>query len=134
MVLSLIHISEPTRLGMISYAVFCLKKKLNSLKYRVRSQITLLKPQKSFLNLVHIVHYKHNMYNNHDKVVLNFEASNMNAHRVNLWRPVHTHTHTLSSDCGFSYKRFQFLMVLSKKELFKAFILWSVFFSLHVLI
>ena len=30
--LSLIHISEPTRLGMISYAVFCLKKK----KRRVR--------------------------------------------------------------------------------------------------
>ena len=29
--LSLIHISEPTRLGMISYAVFCLKKK-NSTK------------------------------------------------------------------------------------------------------
>ena len=28
-VLSLIHISEPTRLGMISYAVFCLKKKKN---------------------------------------------------------------------------------------------------------
>ena len=27
--LSLIHISEPTRLGMISYAVFCLKKKLD---------------------------------------------------------------------------------------------------------
>src|SRR5665648_532359 len=27
MYLSLIHISEPTRLGMISYAVFCLKKK-----------------------------------------------------------------------------------------------------------
>src|SRR5450756_2744936 len=27
MQLSLIHISEPTRLGMISYAVFCLKKK-----------------------------------------------------------------------------------------------------------
>src|SRR5450759_277621 len=25
--LSLIHISEPTRLGMMSYAVFCLKKK-----------------------------------------------------------------------------------------------------------
>src|SRR5450756_593947 len=25
--LSLIHISEPTRLGMISYAVFCLKNK-----------------------------------------------------------------------------------------------------------
>src|SRR5450759_2868527 len=28
--LSLIHISEPTRLGMISYAVFCLKKKKQS--------------------------------------------------------------------------------------------------------
>eukprot|EP00825_Cyclidium_porcatum_P031640 TRINITY_DN33539_c0_g1_i4.p1 TRINITY_DN33539_c0_g1~~TRINITY_DN33539_c0_g1_i4.p1 ORF type:complete len:168 (-),score=32.38 TRINITY_DN33539_c0_g1_i4:42-545(-) len=28
--LSLIHISEPTRLGMISYAVFCLKKKRKS--------------------------------------------------------------------------------------------------------
>ena len=27
LVLSLIHISEPTRLGMLSYAVFCLKKK-----------------------------------------------------------------------------------------------------------
>src|SRR5450756_8226 len=26
-VFALIHISEPTRLGMISYAVFCLKKK-----------------------------------------------------------------------------------------------------------
>src|SRR5450756_2804019 len=30
LVLSLIHISEPTRLGMISYAVFCLKKKKNT--------------------------------------------------------------------------------------------------------
>ena len=29
--LSLIHISEPTRLGMISYAVFCLKNVLLSL-------------------------------------------------------------------------------------------------------
>ena len=28
--LSLIHISEPTRLGMISYAVFCFKKKKNT--------------------------------------------------------------------------------------------------------
>src|SRR5450756_1159878 len=32
--LSLIHISEPTRLGMISYAVFCLKKKKISKKNR----------------------------------------------------------------------------------------------------
>src|SRR5665648_1178764 len=30
--LSLIHISEPTRLGMISYAVFCLKKKKTNKK------------------------------------------------------------------------------------------------------
>src|SRR5450759_5854505 len=28
--LSLIHISEPTRLGMTSYAVFCLQKKKNN--------------------------------------------------------------------------------------------------------
>ena len=31
--LSLIHISEPTRLGMISYAVFCLKKKKKTETY-----------------------------------------------------------------------------------------------------
>ena len=31
--LSLIHISEPTRLGMISYAVFCLKKKTVTLSH-----------------------------------------------------------------------------------------------------
>ena len=33
--LSLIHISEPTRLGMISYAVFCLKKKKKKNKARL---------------------------------------------------------------------------------------------------
>src|SRR5450756_3092778 len=32
--LSLIHISEPTRLGMISYAVFCLKKKKQKTKIK----------------------------------------------------------------------------------------------------
>src|SRR5659263_582301 len=32
--LSLIHISEPTRLGMISYAVFCLKKKKIHFTYK----------------------------------------------------------------------------------------------------
>src|SRR5450756_58891 len=32
--LSLIHISEPTRLGMISYAVFCLKKKKKTTKIK----------------------------------------------------------------------------------------------------
>src|SRR5665648_1196894 len=36
--LSLIHISEPTRLGMISYAVFCLKKK-NKKKKKKKTQI-----------------------------------------------------------------------------------------------
>src|SRR5659263_755116 len=35
--LSLIHISEPTRLGMISYAVFCLKKKK---KQRIKQKNT----------------------------------------------------------------------------------------------
>src|SRR5450756_769974 len=34
--LSLIHISEPTRLGMISYAVFCLKKKKRKRSYTTR--------------------------------------------------------------------------------------------------
>ena len=34
--LSLIHISEPTRLGMISYAVFCLKKKNNHNKKKTK--------------------------------------------------------------------------------------------------
>ena len=32
--LSLIHISEPTRLGMISYAVFCLKKKKKTKRHK----------------------------------------------------------------------------------------------------
>src|SRR5450756_2893097 len=35
--LSLIHISEPTRLGMISYAVFCLKKK----KYKKQDMLRI---------------------------------------------------------------------------------------------
>src|SRR5450756_176243 len=38
LVLSLIHISEPTRLGMISYAVFCLKKKKKQKKYAMSPQ------------------------------------------------------------------------------------------------
>src|SRR5450756_437087 len=36
--LSLIHISEPTRLGMISYAVFCLKKKKKQKTNRKKKQ------------------------------------------------------------------------------------------------
>src|SRR5450756_2644656 len=35
--LSLIHISEPTRLGMTSYAVFCLKKKKKTKKKNKKS-------------------------------------------------------------------------------------------------
>src|SRR5450756_2973224 len=35
--LSLIHISEPTRLGMISYAVFCLKKKKKKKKLKQKN-------------------------------------------------------------------------------------------------
>ena len=38
--LSLIHISEPTRLGMISYAVFCLKKKKNNYETTRRTPIS----------------------------------------------------------------------------------------------
>ena len=38
--LSLIHISEPTRQAEISYAVFCLKKKKNKMKKK--SQIMLI--------------------------------------------------------------------------------------------
>src|SRR5450756_2680663 len=36
--LSLIHISEPTRLGMISYAVFCLKKKKSTQNTKKRRE------------------------------------------------------------------------------------------------
>src|SRR5659263_303814 len=36
----LIHISEPTRLGMISYAVFCLKKKKTKQSYRKKKKTT----------------------------------------------------------------------------------------------
>eukprot|EP00658_Telonema_sp_P-2_P053515 TRINITY_DN42082_c0_g1_i1.p1 TRINITY_DN42082_c0_g1~~TRINITY_DN42082_c0_g1_i1.p1 ORF type:complete len:121 (+),score=33.65 TRINITY_DN42082_c0_g1_i1:101-463(+) len=37
--LSLIHISEPTRLLSISYAVFCLKKKNHNIYYHIVSHI-----------------------------------------------------------------------------------------------
>ena len=37
--LSLIHISEPTRLGMISYAVFCLKKKKQDTRENVKRSL-----------------------------------------------------------------------------------------------
>src|SRR5450756_3013565 len=43
--LSLIHISEPTRLGMISYAVFCLKKKKTQQKQNNSTQKTTKKTQ-----------------------------------------------------------------------------------------
>eukprot|EP00658_Telonema_sp_P-2_P069225 TRINITY_DN58341_c0_g1_i1.p1 TRINITY_DN58341_c0_g1~~TRINITY_DN58341_c0_g1_i1.p1 ORF type:complete len:104 (+),score=21.11 TRINITY_DN58341_c0_g1_i1:196-507(+) len=37
--LSLIHISEPTRLLSISYAVFCLKKKINKITHKAPIQL-----------------------------------------------------------------------------------------------
>src|SRR5665648_1228006 len=46
--LSLIHISEPTRLGMISYAVFCLKK-----KKLPRKQVLRLLPRPQNKNTIH---------------------------------------------------------------------------------
>src|SRR5450756_2664516 len=49
--LSLIHISEPTRLGMISYAVFCLKKKKKTKK---NQKIELLNNKKKTKNKTEI--------------------------------------------------------------------------------
>src|SRR5659263_740275 len=43
--LSLIHISEPTRLGMISYAVFCLKKKKTYTKKTKKNKINSKKEE-----------------------------------------------------------------------------------------
>src|SRR5674476_1616886 len=40
MILSLIHISEPTRQAEISYAVFCLKKKKNTIIRQTSKQST----------------------------------------------------------------------------------------------
>ena len=40
LLLSLIHISEPTRLGMISYAVFCLKKKKKKQQKKINNTPT----------------------------------------------------------------------------------------------
>src|SRR5665648_474560 len=48
-ILSLIHISEPTRLGMISYAVFCLKKK-NKHKLETEVQPSLIQTKDSRKN------------------------------------------------------------------------------------
>src|SRR5660397_263532 len=45
-VLSLIHISEPTRLRRISYAVFCLKKKKQKKQTITTSKAHIKKPQK----------------------------------------------------------------------------------------
>src|SRR5450756_2764307 len=44
--LSLIHISEPTRLGMISYAVFCLKKKKKKTQKKRTNKTTQKKNKK----------------------------------------------------------------------------------------
>jgi len=53
-------------------------KKLNSLKHCVRSQITRLKLQKSFCDLQHGVSL-YSTYNSHHKVLVNLQASNMDA-------------------------------------------------------
>src|SRR5450756_610560 len=45
--LSLIHISEPTRLGMISYAVFCLKKKKKKKKIKKKKEYKKKKQKKT---------------------------------------------------------------------------------------
>src|SRR5450756_3073158 len=45
--LSLIHISEPTRLGMISYAVFCLKKKKKKKKKKIQKARKKTKKKKT---------------------------------------------------------------------------------------
>ena len=45
LILSLIHISEPTRLGMISYAVFCLKKKKTKKTKKKKTNKTKKKKQ-----------------------------------------------------------------------------------------
>src|SRR5450756_2970526 len=47
MSLSLIHISEPTRLGMRSYAVFCLKKKQDTQTLRRRAALRRLARQQN---------------------------------------------------------------------------------------
>eukprot|EP00658_Telonema_sp_P-2_P052563 TRINITY_DN40790_c0_g1_i1.p1 TRINITY_DN40790_c0_g1~~TRINITY_DN40790_c0_g1_i1.p1 ORF type:complete len:123 (+),score=32.71 TRINITY_DN40790_c0_g1_i1:143-511(+) len=49
--LSLIHISEPTRLLSISYAVFCLKKKKHTNRNKNNSQIYKLSIQLNKKNL-----------------------------------------------------------------------------------
>src|SRR5665648_803523 len=48
--LSLIHISEPTRLGMISYAVFCLKKKKKKKQRHYHNITNIKKPTKTQIN------------------------------------------------------------------------------------
>ena len=49
--LSLIHISEPTRLGMISYAVFCLKKKHLENILRLFGVMSKMKSKKLLITL-----------------------------------------------------------------------------------
>src|SRR5450756_3086070 len=51
--LSLIHISEPTRLGMISYAVFCLKKKKTQDHKHISDPTTQIMKNNTVFNLKH---------------------------------------------------------------------------------
>ena len=47
--LSLIHISEPTRRYAISYAVFCLKKKVSNLLFHVEMAVVQVVQLKYYL-------------------------------------------------------------------------------------
>ena len=63
--LSLIHISEPTRLGMISYAVFCLKKKNTKKKKKTTAVVVHEKPEIADYNVAlpeNIRHSKNEAY------------------------------------------------------------------------
>eukprot|EP00831_Metopus_contortus_P039162 TRINITY_DN30708_c0_g1_i1.p2 TRINITY_DN30708_c0_g1~~TRINITY_DN30708_c0_g1_i1.p2 ORF type:complete len:129 (-),score=7.81 TRINITY_DN30708_c0_g1_i1:7-393(-) len=51
--LSLIHISEPTRPLYISYAVFCLKKKKNTLKQSTHTQINTISRCNQQIHTIH---------------------------------------------------------------------------------
>ena len=56
--LSLIHISEPTRLGMISYAVFCLKKKkTQDTKKKKKKKHKNTQQRKARCNRTGLVHF-----------------------------------------------------------------------------
>ena len=60
--LSLIHISEPTRLGMISYAVFCLKKKNDDFCLKKKRRDEPVKERGQHLSTTHNDHQNYINY------------------------------------------------------------------------